>query len=60
MIPSKRIPSSKKDNRSVDELMVERMKLEKESNSSNIFKKMSINSKIKEVDQEIKDAISKS
>ena len=63
MNQSKRITSfisSQGDKKSIDKLMVERMKLEEESKSANLLKKISINSKIEEVDKEIKDKISKS
>ena len=60
MNQSKRIPSFEGDKKSIDKLMVERMKLEEESKSANLLKKISINSKIEEVDKEIKDKISKS
>ena len=60
MNQSKRVPSFQGDKKSIDKLMVERMKLEEESKSANLLKKISINSKIEEVDKEIKDKISKS
>ena len=60
MNQSKRIPSFQGYKKSIDKLMVERMKLEEESKSANLLKKISINSKIEEVDKEIKDKISKS
>ena len=60
MNQKKRMPSFQGDKKSIDKLMVERMKLEEESKSANLLKKISINSKIEEVDKEIKDKISKS
>ena len=60
MNQSKRIPSFQGDKKSIDKLIVEKMKLEEESKSANLLKKISINSKIEKVDKEIKDKISKS